>query len=252
MPSVSFVQPGTEIRADQQNTPHNDMAEALTFSLPRNGRVPMMDQLPMGGYKITGLAAGTDPSDAARIDQVLPYSGYLASVSELTLTANQITYSTGAGSAAATALTALGRSMIAAADPASARGELDLGELSTKDKVAMSDLDTDNEASATTFLRGDGSWQSVASIGVGQTWQNVSASRTANTAYQNTVGKPIMVSLRLSNSEAAFAQVSADGASWVNVGFGGGTEAQSVSFIVPAGHFYRATGLRGNNWAELR
>lgn len=252
LPSVSFAEPGTTIRADQQNVPHNDIADALTFSLPRNGRIPMMDQLPMGGYKITGLAQGTDPSDAARIDQVLPYSGYLASVSGLSLTANQITYSTGAGSAAATSLTPFGRSVIASADAQALRTDLALGVLATKDEVTIADIETTNAASATTFLRGDGSWQSVASIGVGQTWQNVGGSRVSNTSYQNTTGKPIMVSIRLSNSESAFAQVSPDNASWVNVGFGGGAEAQSVSFIVPALHYYRATGVFGNNWAELR
>ena len=46
-------------------------------------------------------------------------------------------------------------------------------------------------------------------LGWGQTWQNVSGSRTFSTSYQNTTGRPIQVALSL-DTTAQFVQVSVD------------------------------------------
>lgn len=48
-------------------------------------------------------------------------------------------------------------------------------------------------------------------IGIGQTWQDVTASRTAGTTYTNSTGKPIMVVGKLTSSSSAIAQVTVDG-----------------------------------------
>lgn len=61
-----------------------DLAAAMTDSLPRDGSAPMTGDMSMNGNRITNLGAGTRGSDAARIDQVLmavpvatiiPYAG---------------------------------------------------------------------------------------------------------------------------------------------------------------------------------
>lgn len=87
-------------------------------------------------------------------------------------------------------------------------------------------------------------------LGWGQTWQ--APARAANTAYQNTTGRPIMVSLAISSATARYAQVSADGVNWLNVGYTLSLYA-AAQFIVPNGWFYRinGTGTVGF-WAELR
>lgn len=90
-----------------------------------------------------------------------------------------------------------------------------------------------------------------ASLGWGQTWQDVTGSRAANTAYQNTTGKPICVSVFVGAIGATRAlEVSADNSTWVDVAnttTGGGT----MQAIVPAGHYYRMNGSFGQ-WRELR
>lgn len=65
-----FATAGQTIRTEQHNPPLEDIATALTNSLPRDGQGAMTGNLPMGGRKITNLAAGTAASDAARIDQL--------------------------------------------------------------------------------------------------------------------------------------------------------------------------------------
>lgn len=93
------------------------------------------------------------------------------------------------------------------------------------------------------------------SLGIGQTWQNVLASRAQNTNYQNTTGRPIMVYIGLSQGTTDFSaiQVSPDGSTgWVDIGFESGTSGSANYFIVPPGWYYRATGVTINRWTELR
>lgn len=61
---------GDVIRPDQHNPPLEDIKDALTGSLPRNGSAPMTGNLAMGAKKITGLADGTASGDATNLGQV--------------------------------------------------------------------------------------------------------------------------------------------------------------------------------------
>jgi hypothetical protein len=103
-------------------------------------------------------------------------------------------------------------------------------------------------------------WTSSApapAIGVGQTWQDVTGSRAANTNYTNSTGKPIMVVVStygFGNINVTI-QLNVDGimvgrdASWE----AGGQLGGSVSAIVPNGSSYSVTNLNGTlTWAELR
>jgi hypothetical protein len=93
-------------------------------------------------------------------------------------------------------------------------------------------------------------------IGVGQTWQDVSASRTDNTSYQNTTGKPIAVTLSYISAILRL-EVSTDNSTWVELlvmNASSGTRGGSTA-IVPDQHYYRtAGGTVGTRqiWAELR
>ena len=70
LPPVYIATPGTNIRAEQHNIPLEDIAQALTGSLPRDGSAPMAANLAMGGRKITGLGEPTSSTDAARLQDV--------------------------------------------------------------------------------------------------------------------------------------------------------------------------------------
>lgn len=100
-------------------------------------------------------------------------------------------------------------------------------------------------------------------LGIGQTWQDVTASRASNTSYQNTSGKPIAVAITMDGTPTTLRlefQVSSNNSTWywlsdlqpynasaaINKFFGGG--------VVPDGYYYRAIRSAANTWRwmELR
>lgn len=109
-------------------------------------------------------------------------------------------------------------------------------------------------------LTSDGTnWTSAAnsSLGSGQTWTNVSASRAYSTTYTNSTGKAIMVSILASTPSATQATCNfyVDG---VSIGGFGMAQAGGIqnggSFIVPAGSTYyvTASNFTAPSWFELR
>lgn len=90
-------------------------------------------------------------------------------------------------------------------------------------------------------------------IGVGQTWQDVKASRASGTSYQNTAGRPITVNVVISATTLKYVQVSSDNSTWVSVGCAnssGGNQGNSV--VVPNNWYYRVqSGATITQWAEL-
>ena len=93
----------------------------------------------------------------------------------------------------------------------------------------------------------------AASLGMGQTWQDMKESRSGATAYRNTTGKPIAVNI-YGSWGSAWLQVSTNGTDWVNVGQPGGSgDAENVFAIVPNNHYYRMS-VAGTPpyWMELR
>lgn len=75
LPAGSIVTTGQTILPSQHNPPLNDIAQALTDSLPRDGTAGMTGNLPMGANQITGLAAASAAAHAVRFDQVVPVTG---------------------------------------------------------------------------------------------------------------------------------------------------------------------------------
>lgn len=92
-------------------------------------------------------------------------------------------------------------------------------------------------------------------LGRGQTWQDMTGSRTIATSYQNTTDRPIMVSIDVTgNNATGNLQVSANGSTWLTVANRDADgNAEWFSTIVPPGTFYRLTGtVTFTTWAELR
>jgi hypothetical protein len=92
-------------------------------------------------------------------------------------------------------------------------------------------------------------------VGIGQTWQDVSASRSVGVSYQNTTGAPICVSIQYNTGSTTTIDVSSNGSSWVTVS--GQTVSglnAAFSLIVPDNHYYRLVGASAtiSIWAELR
>ena len=103
LPPGYFAVDGTTIEVSQHNPPLEDIAQALTDSLPRDGSAPMTGNLAMGSNKITGLAAATNPADAVRFDQLPTFTPTTATLTAGTdaqgqgpITTDQVTITTAA------------------------------------------------------------------------------------------------------------------------------------------------------------
>ena len=103
LPPGYFATDGTTIEVWQHNPPFEDVAQALTDSLPRDGSAPMTGNLAMGSNKITGLAAGTNPADAVRFAQLPTFTPTTATLTAGTnaqgqgpITTDQVTITTAA------------------------------------------------------------------------------------------------------------------------------------------------------------
>ena len=109
----------------------------------------------------------------------------------------------------------------------------------------------------------------LGAIGVGQTWQDVSASRAKATEYQNTTSLPIMVSIWFTTTFTQRGQLqvsTTSGSGFIIVSDADGGDYYSatdatahvanVQAIIPANNYYKITGsgaiLNITGWAELR
>ncbi len=97
------------------------------------------------------------------------------------------------------------------------------------------------------------------SLGWGQTWQNVRASRAFNIPYTNSTGRPIMVSVSWSNrteNGTDYIEVYVGGIVLERVIGYGRTFAYSTKFVVPNGASYTVVAEQPStvlsHWAELR
>jgi hypothetical protein len=83
-----------------------------------------------------------------------------------------------------------------------------------------------------------------AGIGVNQTWTNLTGSRSANTTYTNSTGKPIQLSVRNTNQVTITVNSLA-------IGFLSSAAGSTMNAIIPNGGTYSYTGTI-DSWFELR
>jgi len=100
-------------------------------------------------------------------------------------------------------------------------------------------------------------WGTANVLGIGQTWQNVTASRASGTTYTNTTGKPIMVSVysQVFTNSRAILSAYVDGLNiQVSLNHTTDTGVASVCFIAPDASTYSVTSTDTPiaMWAELR
>lgn len=74
LPTGNPVVSGTPITASWANNTLSDIANELTNSIDKAGRTTPTANLPMGGFKLTGLAAGSAAGESVRFEQVLNQS----------------------------------------------------------------------------------------------------------------------------------------------------------------------------------
>jgi hypothetical protein len=96
---------------------------------------------------------------------------------------------------------------------------------------------------------------SIIPLGAGQTWSNLTASRTSGTTYTNSTGRPIMVTVCTNMATNARIEATVGGVKIVDMG--GSTIYGDMGlnvFIVPNSTTYVVTATQGTIqiWAELR
>lgn len=158
-----------------------------------------------------------------------PQQAALAAIAALTPAADKLPYYTSTTAAALATLTSFARTLLDDTTAANARTTLDV--------YSTSEIDA---------LVGGGS------LGVGQSWQDVKASRAMNTSYQNTTDAPIQVFVNVSGGSGAPFYASTDNSTWVLVMNDGGN-SQTHGVIIPSGHYYKVVSSGSvSSWAELR
>lgn len=94
------------------------------------------------------------------------------------------------------------------------------------------------------------STSTVGGLGDGQTYQDVSASRSSGTTYTNSTGKPIFVFIYVTNNVTTTVVVGG-----TTIRNASATSTNQFSFIVPNGQTYTVTFSAGAGtilWTELR
>lgn len=258
-PSVYLATPGTTIRAEQHNVPIQDMSQALTDSLPRNGSAPMTGPLQMGGRRVLNTGNPTATTDAANKRYVDD-----AVTNNATVTPARVTMD-GAG---------LVGSETAASGPSrrifiGTGLEFNNGSLRTRLGDGLSILAGAIVAAVSRFATGDearaGSNNTAAMtplntlqfananlLGMQQAWTNQTGNRSPNTTYTNTTGKPIKAAVR---AQSGSLQVAVAGSgNWITVGaWENNADGRQFQYAtVPAGHVYRAQVSSILEWSELR
>jgi len=95
-------------------------------------------------------------------------------------------------------------------------------------------------------------------IGIGQTWTNLTGSRSSGVQYTNSTGKPIMVCVGHSDTgTTASVTVVVNSVTIISqtYDFGSSYGSETISFIVPNSHTYTVTAVPAttiSHWAELR
>lgn len=107
------------------------------------------------------------------------------------------------------------------------------------------------------FIQGMGgnALTAMSSLGYGQTWQDVQASRSLGTTYYNTTNKPIVIHVRMTSSASSEARIQINGMDFFGTGAPAGLGVVSNA-IVPTGGSYVVTISAGTpsviEWNELR
>jgi len=119
------------------------------------------------------------------------------------------------------------------------------------------------DASGNVSVKSGGAVKSITTIagetdlGVGQTWQNLTASRAFGVTYTNSTGKPIFVTAANAGNGSLGITPTVNGVqlSTQLSGAAGFTQYPCCWFVVPAGQTYRVDFATVNGlfmWAELR
>lgn len=140
-----------------------------------------------------------------------------------------------------------------ASTKAGARSNLGLGDIATTNIIDEDDMSSNSASRAPSQQSVKAYVDANAMLGIGQTWQDMSGSRSVSTAYTNSTGRTITVAIDYDNTASVPIQVREAGGSWLTIGNTSSIAGGICTFPVPDGNEYRVNGSTGlNGWLELR
>jgi hypothetical protein len=226
---------GTVISPTDHNATYADIQTALTNSLASNGETTVTGNLPLSGFKLTGLGAGTTNGDSVRYEQVQLIDATLTALAALSTSADTYIRATGTDTFTMSAVTANAQLLLA--DSAVPRLTISNTWLSTQ---------TFSYSGATIFNQGAAAAQLQLNL-TGTPRGLIGADATYSTLLQTTGGT---TTVRVTNSNGLFetifaAQFGADAyfsantapSSTLSLGFRGipAGNTSSVSATISAG-----------------
>jgi hypothetical protein len=243
VPAGTTATPNTPIESAKYNAFVADLTNDLNLARP----------IVAGGTGATTKSGAQQALDLEPGVDIQAYNAKLAALAALTLAADKLIYATGSDTLATSDLTTFARTLLAGVDAAAMRTTLGLGDMSTKDDVAISDIDTTGAPSGNTILYGDGVWRQVGRL----SYSNVTGSRAINTTYTNSTGRIMSVRIigvtTLANTDIRI-DTSYGAADMLAMGNGLNGIAFSLQADVPPGDTYRLQTYSGgatiNVWLE--
>lgn len=243
VPAGTTATPNTPIESAKYNAFVADLTNDLNLARP----------IVAGGTGATTKSGAQQALDLEPGVDIQAYNATLAALAALTLAADKLIYATGANTLAAADLTSFARTLLAGVDAAAMRTTLGLGDMSTKDDVAIADIDTTGTPSGNTILYGDGVWRQVGRL----SYSTVTGSRAINTTYTNSTGRIMSVRIigvtTLANTDIRI-DTSYGAADMLAMGNGLNGIAFSLQADVPPGDTYRLQTYSGgatiNVWLE--
>lgn len=246
LPAGTIVANGQALDESQHNPAMLDIAAEFNAARP----------IVAGGTGATSASGARTALGLAIGSDVQAHDATLTSLAALGTAADKFAYTTGVDTWAEAAITAQGRALLDDADATAQRATLGLGAAATAGFLDEDNFASDS-ATAAPSQQSTKAYVDAAlshTLGVGQTWQDLTASRAVNTSYQNTTGKPIEVKISTSGTSGNnYLYVSVDGAAWLIVSGSGSASAliSTNGAVVPNNHYYKYTGAI-DRWMELR
>lgn len=242
-PAGTTATPNTPIESAKYNAFVADLTNDLNLARP----------IVAGGTGATTKSGAQQALDIEPGVDIQAYNATLAALAALTLAADKLIYATGANTLAAADLTSFARTLLAGVDAAAMRTTLGLGDMATKDDVAIADIDATGTLDGNTILYGDGVWRQVGRL----SYSNVTGSRAINTTYTNSTGRIMSVRIigvtTLANTDIRI-DTSYGAADMLAMGNGLNGIAFSLQADVPPGDTYRLQTYSGgatiNVWLE--
>ena len=121
----------------------------------------------------------------------------------------------------------------------------------TTNDITVNGVSVATDAEVNSALAGKANTADLKEIGVGQTWQDVTASRVIGATYTNTTGKPIMVIIGM-DTYASYQTIEVGG---LDISGNGNMGGGNPIFIVPNGSTYKFVSTNTGtlrSWCELR